>query len=81
MTLQARLSEAFGEAFAALGHDAAFGAVVDSTKGDAPFQCNGAMAAAGAARKRGEKANPREIATAVAERLSGHPSVAALDVA
>ncbi|MEM7729564.1 MAG: arginine--tRNA ligase [Pseudomonadota bacterium] len=81
MTLQARLSKAFGDAFAALGHDPALGAVVESSKGDAPFQCNGAMAAAGAAKKRGEKANPRDIATAIAARLSDHPMLASLEVA
>lgn len=81
MTLQSRLSEAFGEAFAALGHDITFGAVVDNTKGNAPYQCNGAMAAAGAAKKRGEKLNPREVATNVVERLSDHVLIASLDVA
>ncbi|MFB9375268.1 arginine--tRNA ligase [Algimonas porphyrae] len=81
MSLQSRLSAAFGEAFAALGHDAAFGSVVDSSKGDAPYQCNGAMAAAGAAKKRGEKLNPREVATQVSERLKDHPLVASLEIA
>ncbi|WP_298913401.1 arginine--tRNA ligase [uncultured Algimonas sp.] len=80
MPLQDRLSDAFGEAFAALGHESALGAVVENLKGDAPFQCNGAMAAAGAAKKRGEKANPREIATAVAARLSDHPLIKAIDI-
>lgn len=81
MTLQARLSEAFGEAFSALGHDASFGAVVESSKGDAPFQCNGAMAAAGAAKKRGDKLNPREVAGSVAERLADHPLMGAIEIA
>jgi arginyl-tRNA synthetase len=81
MTLQTRLSEAFGEAFAALGHDRALGAVVESSKGDAPFQCNGAMAAAGAAKKRGEKSNPRDIATSVAERLADHPLLESVQIA
>ena len=81
MTLQSSLSGAFGEAFAALGHEASFGAVVESTKGDAPFQCNGALAAAGAAKKRGEKLNPREVASAVAERMEQHPLVGSLDIA
>lgn len=81
MTLQSSLSDAFGEAFAALGHEASFGAVVASIKGDAPFQCNGAMAVAGAAKKRGEKLNPREVASAVAERMEKHPLVGSLEVA
>lgn len=81
MTLQSGLSDAFGAAFAALGYDADFGAVVQSSKGDAPFQCNGAMAAAGAAKKRGEKINPREVASAVADQLTDHPLISALDIA
>lgn len=81
MTLQSRLSGAFGEAFAALGHDAAFGAVVESSKGDAPYQCNGAMAAAGAAKKRGEKLNPREVASAVAAHVADNPLIGSLDIA
>ena len=81
MTLQSSLSGAFGEAFAALGHEASFGAVVESTKGDTPFQCNGALATAGAAKKRGEKLNPREVASAVAERMEQHPLVGSLDIA
>lgn len=81
MTLQSRLSDVFGAAFAALGHDAAFGAVVESSKGEAPFQCNGAMAAAGAAKKRGEKINPRDVASAVATHLADHPLISRLDIA
>jgi arginyl-tRNA synthetase len=81
MTLQSRLSGAFGEAFAALGHDAAFGAVVESSKGDAPYQCNGAMAAAGAAKKRGEKLNPREVASAVTAHVADNPLIGMLDIA
>lgn len=81
MTLQSRLSDAFGAAFAALGHDTAFGLVVESSKGEAPFQCNGAMAAAGAAKKRGEKLNPREVATAVAADLADNPLIGTLEIA
>lgn len=81
MTLQSRLSDAFGAAFAALGHDTAFGLVVESSKGEAPFQCNGAMAAAGAAKKRGEKLNPREVATAVAAHLADNPLIGTLEIA
>lgn len=81
MTLQSRLSEAFGEAFSALDFETSFGAVVENTKGEAPFQCNGAMAAAGAAKKRGEKVNPREIAAKVTEKLASHPLVSDLEIA
>ncbi|MGB6231081.1 MAG: arginine--tRNA ligase, partial [Litorimonas sp.] len=81
MSLQSELSAAFGEAFAALGHDRALGAVVGSSKGDAPFQCNGAMAAAGAAKKRGEKINPRDVASSVAQRVGTHPLVGLVTVA
>ena len=81
MSLQSRLSEAFGQAFAEIGHESGFGAVVESSKGDAPFQCNGAMAAAGAAKKRGEKLNPREIATSVADHLKDHPLIETLEIA
>jgi arginyl-tRNA synthetase len=81
MTLQFRLSEAFGNAFATLGYEASFGTVVESTKGDAPFQCNGAMAAAGAAKKRGEKINPRAIAQSVADAVSQHPLVGSIEIA
>jgi len=81
MTLQSSLSKAFGEAFTSLGHDAAFGSVVESAKEDVPFQCNGAMAAAGAAKKRGEKVNPREIASAVAAQLADNPLIGSLEIA
>ncbi|MGJ8560997.1 MAG: arginine--tRNA ligase [Litorimonas sp.] len=81
MTLQSRLSDVFGEAFTALGHDAAFGFVVESSKGEAPFQCNGAMAAAGAAKKRGDKINPREVASAIAAHMADHPLIGTLEIA
>ena len=79
MTLRDQLSHAFGEAFAALGHDAALGAVADGKT--TAFQCNGAMAAAGQAKKRGEKVNPRDIANAVVERMEGNDLVGSLEVA
>ncbi len=81
MSLQSELSEAFGKAFAALGHAPALGAVVESTKGDAPYQCNGAMAAAGQAKKRGEKVNPRDIASAVADAMQDHALVGSIEIA
>ena len=79
MTLRDQLSAAFADAFHSLGHDPAFGAVADGRT--TAFQCNGAMAAAGAAKKRGEKINPRDVATAVVDALSGHPLIGSLEVA
>ena len=65
--LAGRLSEAAGAAFAKLGLDAGLGAMRRSDRPDlADFQCNGAMAAAKAAKK-----NPREIAGAVVEDAEG----------
>ena len=67
-----QLSDAAGAAFAALGLDAALGAMRRSDRPDlADFQCNGAMAAA---KKLGK--NPREIATAIVEALKASPLVA-----
>ena len=72
--LAGRLSEAAGAAFAKLGLDAGLGAMRRSDRPDlADFQCNGAMAAAKAAKK-----NPREIATAVVEALKDSPLVASV---
>ncbi len=75
--LKTALSEAAGAAFAELGLDPALGRVSASDRPDlADFQCNGALAAAKAA-----KANPREIAGKVLETLKGDPRLAALDIA
>jgi arginyl-tRNA synthetase len=71
------LSDAAGAAFAALGLDASLGTMRRSDRPDlADFQCNGAMAAAKAAKK-----NPREIATAVVEALKASPLVTSAEVA
>jgi arginyl-tRNA synthetase len=75
--LAARLSAAAGAVFAKLGLDAGLGAMRRSDRSDlADFQCNGAMAAAKAAKR-----NPREIATAVVEALKASPLVASAEVA
>jgi len=75
--LKSGLSEAAGVAFAGLGLPQEFGRVTASDRPDlADFQCNGALAAAKAAKR-----NPREIAAAVAEALKGHPSLAAIEIA
>jgi len=63
------LSEIVGRAFAAEGLDAGFGKVTVSNRPDlAQFQCNGALAAAKAA-----KQPPRAIAEKIAERLKSDP--------
>ena len=75
--LRARLGEAVQAAFAAEGLPPELGRVTPSDRPElADFQCNGAMAAAKAAR-----ANPRELAGRVVARLGGHPALAAAEVA
>jgi arginyl-tRNA synthetase len=64
-------------AFAASGLSPEHGRVTASDRPDlADFQCNGALAAAKAARR-----NPREIAGEVAERLSGDPLFTSVEIA
>jgi arginyl-tRNA synthetase len=75
--LKSGLGEAAGAAFAGLGLDPAYGRVTLSDRPDlADFQCNGALAAAKAARR-----NPREIAQSVAEALATYPDLAAVEIA
>ena len=76
--LRAALGEAAAAAFSAEGLDgAAYGRVTASDRPDlADFQCNGALAAAKAA-----KANPREIAGRVGERLRGDGRLSSVEVA
>src|SRR5215813_6383260 len=63
------LSEIVGRAFSDAGLDPSFGKVTVSNRPDlAQFQCNGALAAAKAA-----KQPPRAIAEKVAERLKQEP--------
>lgn len=77
MTLKNDLSAIVGEAFAGEGLDDALGAVKVADRPDlAQFQCNGALAAAKAAKK-----NPREIAGAIAEKLAARPEFAEITVA
>jgi len=69
-------------AFADMGFPEVLGATRESDRPDlAPFQCNGAMGAAGFLKKQGEKANPREIAQKIVDKLSGHPAIAKLEIA
>jgi arginyl-tRNA synthetase len=76
-SLAADLSRTVGEAFAGEGLDAAFGIVQISDRPDlAQFQCNGALAAAKAA-----KANPRAIAEKIAARLKTDARFAKVEIA
>lgn len=88
--LRSALGEAAAAAFEAEGLDGGFGRVSVSDRPDlADFQCNGALAAAKAARDkprdepRDEQrgANPREIAGRVAERLRSDHRLAEVEVA
>jgi arginyl-tRNA synthetase len=75
--LKSRLGEAVSAAFAAEGLPPELGRVGVSDRPDlADFQSNGALAAAKAA-----KANPREIAVRVAERLKADPRLASVEIA
>ena len=71
------LGAAVAAAFEAQGLGREYGRVSVSDRPDlADFQCNGALAAAKAARR-----NPREIAAAVAQALAGDPLFEAVEVA
>ena len=75
--LRTVLGEAVGAAFAAEGVDPGLARVTPSDRPDlADFQSNGALAAAKAL-----KANPRELAGRLAERLTGDPRLASVEVA
>jgi arginyl-tRNA synthetase len=75
--LKSVLGEAVGAAFAAEGVDAALARVTASDRPDlADFQSNGALAAAKAL-----KANPRELASRVADRLAADPRLESVEVA
>ncbi|RKQ69257.1 arginyl-tRNA synthetase [Litorimonas taeanensis] len=75
------LEAAFMSAFKALDLDPNFGAVRESDRPDlAPFQCNGAMAAAGALKKQGEKANPREIAQKIVAQVKDHDAIESIEI-
>ena len=75
--LRTDLGEAVAAAFAAEGVDASVARVTASDRPDlADFQSNGALAAAKAL-----KANPRELAGRVAERLAADPRLSGVEVA
>jgi arginyl-tRNA synthetase len=68
-------------AFVSLGFPGEIAAVRTSDRDDVPYQCNGAMAAAGIAKKRGEKVNPRDIAAQAVAIMEGDPAIGSLDIA
>src|SRR5580704_13751077 len=75
--LTGELSRIVGEAFAGEGLDAGLGMVTLSDRPDlCQFQCNGALAAAKAA-----KANPRAIAEKIAAHLKADPLFAKIEIA
>ena len=75
--LTAELSARAGRAFAAEGFAAELGSVQASDRPDlAQFQCNGALAAAKAA-----KANPRAIAEKIAVHLKADPLFSKIEIA
>ncbi|MEE2566030.1 arginine--tRNA ligase [Hyphobacterium marinum] len=72
-----QLTQRLGAAFEALGLPPELGRTIESDRPDlAPYQCNGAMAAARLARKA-----PRAVAEDVAAQLSGDPLLAAVEIA
>jgi arginyl-tRNA synthetase len=77
IALSNELSAIAGAAFAAEGLSESFGQVQRSDRPDlAQFQCNGALAAAKAA-----KTNPRAVAQKVADRLKANPLFAKVEIA
>jgi arginyl-tRNA synthetase len=76
-SLTTELSRIAGQAFAAEGLSESFGIVQPSDRPDlAQFQCNGALAAAKAA-----KTNPRAIAEKIAARLKTDPLFSKVEIA
>src|SRR5690242_5528558 len=76
-SLASELSRLVGQAFAAEGLSENFGQVQVSDRPDlAPFQCNGALAAAKAT-----KSNPRAIAEKIASRLRHEGVFARVEIA
>lgn len=75
--LRSELGEALKAAFAAAGLPADLGRVTASDRPDlADFQCNGALAAAKAAKR-----NPRDVAQAVIAALGEDPRLASVEIA
>ena len=80
-SILSRLDAVARAAFESLGFPGNIAAVRESDRGDAPYQCNGAMAAAGIAKKRGEKANPRDIAAKAVDIMNADPVMGELEIA
>jgi arginyl-tRNA synthetase len=77
MSLQQKLTDLFGQAFAASGLDASAGTVAVSQRPElADYQCNGALGAAKAA-----QANPRDLAATVISHVNAPDLIASLEVA
>ena len=75
--LRGALAEALASAFAAEGLGPEYGRVTASDRPDlADFQCNGALAAAKAA-----KATPRDLAARIAQRIAGDPRLSGVEIA
>jgi len=81
-SILSKLDTACRAVFEDMGFPPEIAAVRESDRPDiAPFQCNGAMAAAGIAKKRGEKVNPREIAAKAQAALEAHADIAKIEIA
>lgn len=77
MSLITDLSVIFGDAFASLGLDGAYGDVSVSQRPElAQFQCNGALPAAKPAGK-----SPRELATEIVRIVAGHNALEDVSIA
>lgn len=77
MSLLSKLSDILGDAFMADGLDKSFGRVTVSDRPDlAQFQCNGALAAAKAAKK-----NPRMVADAIVAKLKENSIFSKIEIA
>ena len=76
-SLAQKLSLIVGSVFESQGLDNSFGRVTVSDRADlAQFQCNGAMAAAKAAKK-----NPREVAGVIVDELQKNPVFSRVEIA
>jgi arginyl-tRNA synthetase len=72
--------ELFREAFVNIGYPEELGGVQESSRGSAPYQCNGAMRAAGISKKQGKPITPSDVALSVIEKLQDHPMINKLEI-
>ncbi|MCF6293703.1 MAG: arginine--tRNA ligase [Robiginitomaculum sp.] len=76
-SIRDQLSGEVGDVFVSLSLPKELGSVTRSSRaGQAPFQCNGAMAAAKLAKK-----NPRELAVQIVEGLKSSPLIKSIEIA